>query len=159
MIVVIETDMILTPRQVDERAAVVREAVSWIGTPWQHASDIKGAGVDCGMLLVRVFVDVGLAAPFDPRPYARDFMLHKSEQRFMGFVHDRCARVEQPMFGDVVLFHHGKCLSHGGIVVGWPFIVHASNPRGCVLVEDVLRSDYAHKERIFYSYWARRGGT
>jgi cell wall-associated NlpC family hydrolase len=38
----------------DERAAVVAEARTWIKTPWRHMADIKGAGVDCAMLLVRV---------------------------------------------------------------------------------------------------------
>jgi hypothetical protein len=33
-----------------------------------NCTDLKGVGVDCGMLIVRVFVDTGLCAPFDPRP-------------------------------------------------------------------------------------------
>ena len=52
-----------------ERTAVVAAARSWIGTPYHNCADVIGTGVDCGMLLVRVFVDSGLCAPFDPRPY------------------------------------------------------------------------------------------
>jgi cell wall-associated NlpC family hydrolase len=43
-----------------QRATVVAEARSWIRTPYHNCADVKGAGVDCGMLLVRVFVDTGL---------------------------------------------------------------------------------------------------
>lgn len=31
-----------------QRAAVVAEARSWIGTPYHNCADVKGAGVDCG---------------------------------------------------------------------------------------------------------------
>jgi cell wall-associated NlpC family hydrolase len=65
--------MHLTLHEIDQRARVVKEAVGWLGTPYRHQADIKGAGVDCGMLLVRVFVDTGLVAPFDPRPYENDW--------------------------------------------------------------------------------------
>ena len=51
------------------RSAVVdRHALS------HNCADIKGVGVDClGMLLVRVFVDLNLCPPFDPRPYPVDW--------------------------------------------------------------------------------------
>ena len=34
----------------DERAAVVAEAMTWIGTPWAHMAHLKGVGVDCANL-------------------------------------------------------------------------------------------------------------
>ncbi len=78
-----------------QRAAIVREARSWIGTPYHNCADVKGrnGGVDCGMLLVRVFVDTGLVAPFDPRPYPPDWHLHRSEEKYLGFVFDRTREV------------------------------------------------------------------
>ena len=33
-----------------ERRAIVREARSWVRTPYHPQGDIKGIGVDCGML-------------------------------------------------------------------------------------------------------------
>ena len=72
-----------------QRHVIVREARSWVRTPYHAQADIKGAGVDCGMLLVRVFVDSGLVPPFDPRPYADDWYLHRSEERYLGFIFDR----------------------------------------------------------------------
>lgn len=147
--------MMPSPQEIDQRATVVKEALAWCGTPYRHQADVKGAGCDCGMLLVRVFVDTGLAAPFDPRPYANDWFLHQGAERYLGFVLDRAAQVEKPLFGDVVVFRHGRTYSHGGIVVSWPMIVHASGPVGFVVLEDVEKSDFAGKERRFYSCWAR----
>ncbi len=79
--------------EAEQRAAVVAEARSWIGTRYHNCADVKGAGVDCGMLLVRVFVDTGLCQPFDPRPYPPDWHLHRSEERYLGFLFDRCHEV------------------------------------------------------------------
>lgn len=67
-----------------QRRHAVREAQSWVGTPYHPQGDIKGTGADCGMLLVRVFVDTGLCVPFDPRPYADDWYLHRAEERYLG---------------------------------------------------------------------------
>ncbi|MGH6864514.1 MAG: hypothetical protein ACRECN_09680, partial [Methylocella sp.] len=105
----------------EQRTAIVREARSWIGTPYHAQADVKGAGVDCGMLLVRVFVDCGLCEPFDPRPYADDWYLHRSEERYLGFIVDRTKEVDPsagsgPLPGDVMVFRYGRCYSHGGIV-------------------------------------------
>lgn len=141
-----------------QRAAIVAEARSWIKTPYHHAADVKGAGADCGMLLVRVFVDTGLCEPFDPRPYAPDWMLHRSEERYLGFIFDRTKEVARPMPGDVMVFRQGRCYSHGGIVtVANPLtIVHAFRPAGRV-IEDEVSSNTAlcNPGRVpkFFSYW------
>ena len=102
-----------------ERPRVVAEARRWIGTPYHPAADVLGAGVDCGMLIVRVFVDTGLVPPFDPRPYPPDWHLHRSEERYLGFVFDRCHEVPvaDAAPGDVIVFRYGRCHAHGGIVI------------------------------------------
>ena len=129
-------------RQVAERAAVIAAARSWIGTPYHHAADIKGAGCDCAMLLVRVFCDLGLAAPFDPRPYTRDWMMHRDDERYLGFLFAHAREVATPGLGDVIVFRYGRCFSHGGIVTATnPLrIVHAFAPAQVVLEEDVERN-------------------
>ena len=54
----------------DLRQRIVEEARSWLGTPYHHQAMVKGAGVDCAMILVAVYRAVGLIpAGFDPRPY------------------------------------------------------------------------------------------
>jgi hypothetical protein len=124
-----------------ERLCVVREARSWIGTPYHNCADIKGVGVDCGMLLVRVFVDSGIVPPFDPRPYPADWHLHRSEEKYLGFVLARGGEVAAPEPGDIAVFKFGRSFAHGGIVTrAMPLtLVHAYHPARCVIEDDVTR--------------------
>jgi len=144
----------------DQRRDVVREARSWIGTKYHPQGDIKGAGIDCGMLLVRVFVDTGLCAPFDPRPYADYWYLHRSEERYLGFIFDRAKEVSAPLPGDVMVFRYGRCFSHGGIVTDTSplTIVHAFQPALVVLEEEVARNPALCaplRHQKFFSLWAK----
>jgi NlpC/P60 family putative phage cell wall peptidase len=140
------------------REAVVTAARSWIGTPYHHAADVRGAGCDCAMLLVRVYCDLGLVAPFDPRPYTRDWMLHRGEERYLTFLLERARDVSAPLSGDVILFRFGRCFSHGGIVTKTAplTIVHAFAPAYTVLEEEIGRNAEL-SERLgaarFASYW------
>lgn len=141
-----------------QRDKVVREARSWIGTPYHCQGDIKRVGVDCGMLLVRVFVDTRLFAPFDPRPYTDDWYFHRSEEKYLGFVLERTKEVSTPLPGDMMIFRYGRCYSHGGIVTGASplTIVHAFQPARIVLEEDVASNqalgDPSRRPK-FFSYW------
>ena len=90
-----------------ERAAIVAAAREWIGTPYHHMADVKGAGCDCAMLLVRVFCDIGLVEPFDPRPYVKDWHLHRGEERYLDFLLAHAREVASPLPGDVILFKYG----------------------------------------------------
>ena len=99
-----------------QRSAVVAEARTWIGTPYHHAADVKGHGVDCAMLLVRIYCDLGLVDRFDPRPYTRDWFLHRDEERYLGYLFARAREVPEPLPGDVVVFRVGRCFAHAGIV-------------------------------------------
>ncbi len=120
---------------------------------------MRGAGVDCGMLIVRVFVDTGLCAPFDPRPYPPDWHLHRSEERYLGLVCVRCAEVAAPGPGDVAVFRIGRCYSHGGIITrARPLtIVHAYYRARRVLEDEVPRDRFLSapdRAPRFFSYWA-----
>jgi hypothetical protein len=100
------------------RAAIVAGARRWIDTPYHEQADVLGAGVDCGMILVRVFVDAGLAPAFDPRPYPSDWMMHRDDERYLDVVrglaaHEYDPRARPPPAGDVVVWKHGRTFSHG----------------------------------------------
>jgi cell wall-associated NlpC family hydrolase len=146
--------------QAAQRAAVVAEARTWIRTPYHNCADVKGAGVDCGMLLVRVFVDTGLIPAFDPRPYPMDWHLHRNDERYLGFVFDRGCEIAAPQPGDVMVFRYGRSYAHGGIITkAEPLtIVHAFHPAGMVIEEEVKHngalSAPARAPR-FFSHWAK----
>lgn len=110
-------------------ARTVREGLSWVGTPFRDCADVKGpgGGVDCAMLLVRAFVDAGRVAPFDPRPYPPQWHMNRSEERFLEWLEARlgCVRVDAPRVGGLVVYHYGRCYSHGALVVSGSEIVHA----------------------------------
>lgn len=115
------------------RDNIIREALGWLNTPYHHEADVKGAGVDCAMLLVRVYRDAGLIPAIDPRPYPADWMLHRDEERYLGWVKQYADPVTEPQPGDVVLYKVGRCFAHGGIVLAWPDIIHAFRDEGAVV--------------------------
>jgi cell wall-associated NlpC family hydrolase len=145
-----------------QRAAIVAEARRWIGTPYHDNGDILGAGVDCGMLLVRTFLDLGLVPPFDPRPYPRDWMMHNDEEKYLGWVKENCGEVEKPKPGDIAVFRFGRCYSHGGVITGVDplTLVHAYALAQVVIEEGIAQNGEltkpARKVR-FFSIWAGRG--
>jgi cell wall-associated NlpC family hydrolase len=124
------------------REKIVAEARSWIGTPYHNCADIKGVGVDCGMLLVRVYCDLGLVPRFDPRPYTAQWHLHRDDERYLDGLTAHAKKVDAPQLGDAMLFRVGRAWSHGGIVTRADplVIVHASQPAGIVLEESVFRN-------------------
>jgi len=129
------------------QAAVVAEALSWVGTPYHHCADIKGAGVDCAMLLVRVYATCGLIpASVDPRPYAFDWHLHRGEEQFIGWLAQYA--VEVPTLGpaqaaDVQVWRYGRCFSHGGICLGDGRVVHALRREATVTIAQASSAELA----------------
>jgi NlpC/P60 family putative phage cell wall peptidase len=143
----------MTPRD-----TIIAEARKWAGTPYHCQADVKGAGVDCILLIVRAFVDSGMCEPFDPRPYSDEWFLHRSEEIYLGGVMSRCVEVQSPRPGDLMLFRWGRCYSHGGIVTSTAplTIIHAYQPAGRVIEEAVAGNAMltAPKRRPrFFSYW------
>src|ERR1700734_3748503 len=100
----------------EARTAVVASARAWVGTPYHHMADVRGAGCDCAMLLVRVFCHLGLVEPFDPRPYVKDWHLHRGEDRYLPPPLGRAPGAPSPLPRAVILFKYGPCFCPGGIV-------------------------------------------
>lgn len=116
------------------RAAIVAEAMTWVDTPYHHRARVKGAGVDCAMILIGVFAGVGLIDEFDPDEYPRDWMLHREEDRFRALVRKYADEIERATVkpGDIALYLVGKCFAHGAIIVDWPNVIHADSRYGKV---------------------------
>lgn len=130
-----------TSQEAKTRAKFINEAVTWIGTPFRDCADVKGVhgAVDCAMLLVRCAVDTGILAPFDPRPYPPRWHLHRSEEKFIGWVRDNLGgiEVETPNVGDIVIWQFGRCYSHGAILINNEEVVHAYYAAGMCLVSRI----------------------
>ena len=138
------------------RAAVVAEAVAWLGTPYHHRARLKGIGVDCAQLPIGVYANVGLIEAFDTGEYPPDWHLHRAGERYLAVI-CRLAREIDPedvQPGDVVLFKFGRAFSHGAIVTDWPRIVHANRKDGAVVLGDALRDpDLIGRPMKAFSYW------
>lgn len=141
----------MTLELTERQRAIVAEAERWLNTPYHHAADVLGVGVDCAMLPVRVFCDLGLVPPFDPRPYPHDWMLHRSDEIYLGWVERFGERVEDPQPGDLALFRVGRCLAHGGIVVAPGVMIHAD-----LRAERVERCDISRWADRLAGYWRVR---
>jgi cell wall-associated NlpC family hydrolase len=150
--------MTVSVEEAAQRAAVCAEARSWIGTPYHHMGRVKGpvGGVDCAQLVWAVFFNCGLTSFLPHEPYPRDWMLHRSAERYMAIVLDRAREVAEPRPGDVVLYRVGRCFAHGGIVVdpGWPTIVHAYSRARTVTLGDGAAGGLGARPRKFFSRWA-----
>lgn len=114
------------------RKQVVAEAYTWLRTPYVHQADVKGEGVDCAMLLIRIYSDLGLVPRFDPRPYSTHWYLHvdmekpaKERELYLAGIERYAHRVHDPEPGDLLAYRVGRCVSHGAIYVGEGLAIHA----------------------------------
>ncbi len=140
--------------EAEERAAVVAEALSWVRTPYHDGAMVKGAGVDCAMIIKAVYEAVGLESPIDVKPYSPQWYLHRSEELYLTKVLERAHEITEAQArpGDMVLYKFGRCFAHGAIIVdpGFPQIVHAFKQAGIVTVGDGTLGHLVDRERKFF---------
>jgi cell wall-associated NlpC family hydrolase len=135
------------------RERVCEVAGTWLGTPWHHAQQVRGVGVDCAHLLIGVYAEAGVIDPFVPEPYPIDCMLHSDHEIFLGWCQRLGREVHQPAPGDAVVWRVGRTFSHGGIVIDWPGrILHAFRPYGRVCETPADAGILAGREARFFSF-------
>ena len=133
------------------RSAVLQEAATWIGTPWIHRAKIKGAGVDCAQFLIGAFCGAGVIEPFDTGDYPIDWMLHREEERFIGWIERYMEPTNSPQPADVAVWKYGRAFSHAAIVVEWPRIIHSFRKERGVVWGDASSGDLSHHPHKFYA--------
>jgi cell wall-associated NlpC family hydrolase len=143
--------------EADQRAAVIAEARSWLGTPFRMGQASKGYGVDCGLFLAACYRAAGIDVPIEFGLFRHDWHLHTKEERYLEAVERYTRPVETPESGDLVLVrtHKNAPFSHGGIVLEWPLVIHAAffHGSGRVGELDVSQGPAAYWETRFYSPW------
>ncbi len=123
-------------------SAIIKEAYTWLGTPYHPHARIKGAGCDCATLLLEVFninEDVGHYSP------ERHF--HSSEEQYLGWLNKFGEEVDTPEPGDVAIFKIGRCFSHSAIVVDKKTLIHSHIGQGVVLANV---ADFAKREVKYF---------
>jgi NlpC/P60 family putative phage cell wall peptidase len=132
------------------RRAIVAQAQEWIGTPFHHAARIKGAGVDCLMLLAEVYERAGVTGHVAPPFYVPDWHLHRDVERYMAGLLRYARPIEGPPEpGDIALFRFGRTFSHGAIVIEWPRLIHAYWSIGVVWGDATLHPLKGRAVRFF----------
>lgn len=136
-----------------QRTAVAAAARAWLGTPYHHQARIKGAGVDCALLLCEVYHAAGVVPFVDPTPYPQNWHIHRGDERYLGFVTQYAKPSNAPpQLGDLVLFKFGRAFSHAGIYIGAGFVVHSLVNRG--VIETIINEPpLARRETCVYSFW------
>lgn len=108
------------------RLAVIEEARGWLRTPYHHMGRVKGAGVDCLMLLAEVYQSAKVVPHIDVPFYPPDWNLHRDAEHYLLGVMCYAREIsEPPQPGDIAVFKFGRCFAHGAIVICWPRLIHA----------------------------------
>lgn len=139
-----------------QRMAVVDEALTWLGTPYHHLGRVKGAGTDCGQFLAGVYDAAGVIPnPEVPDDYPHDWHLHRGEERYLQAVLKYAKAVEHPAPGDVAVFRYGRCISHGGIILLWPVMIHSYLRIGVTLDDVEQTVEFRTRLKGFFSPWRK----
>lgn len=146
-----------TLTETEARAAIVAEAMSWVGTPYHSHARIKGVGVDCAQLPAAVYHAIGLIDPVNPE-YPPDWMLHRDEEKFLSYVLPQAREISeaeaQP--GDLIIWRYGRTFSHSAIIIDMPQVVHAVIRGAAVILADINRdSDLVDRPRRFFTVFGR----
>lgn len=121
------------------RESLVAEARSWVGTPYRIRGRIKGAGADCGSLLMSIAVNCGMMVNENLEAYSADCWAHWSDEKYLRNVMKHTSLVMQKVAyrrdrilpGCILLTRcaGARFFNHGGIVTSWPLTIHALYPK------------------------------
>ncbi|MEM9965373.1 MAG: NlpC/P60 family protein [Asticcacaulis sp.] len=117
------------------RAAVVDEARSWIGTPYQHRMSLRGEGCDCLGLVRGVWRGLYGTEPWELPVYSGDWAEVGGQEVLVAALGQwmRPVRIDEARAGDVLLFRmksgavakHAAILSDGDMADQRAEIIHA----------------------------------
>lgn len=121
----------------DMRKKIIKEARSWIGTPYKYAGQEKGKGADCSGMVMMVY------------ERATGDKLPRNSAKQAEF----CKKIDASDVdaGDLVFFATGKDpdrISHVGIVIDNENFIHASSSKG-VVISNFTTDYYQRTFRMF----------
>jgi len=135
------------------RQQIIDEARTWLGTPWHHRARVKGAGVDCVMLLCEVYETTGAIPHVEPEYYPIDVMMHRDGEHVIAWLERFGSLVEVPQPADVVIFRFGRSFSHAGIIADTDLnVIHAFRSYNMVVETRIDEHLLAGRERRFYAF-------
>lgn len=142
--------------EAEERAAVIAEATSWLGTPYHHRAMVKGHGVDCAMLPLAVYrAAVPHRMPsFEVPAYPHDWHLHRDVPLYREIVASVARQIQQDEAkpGDFILYRWGRVESHGAILIEPGLIIHSYIGSG-VVPQEADAQWLTERRASFWTVW------
>jgi hypothetical protein len=144
----------------EQRAEVVRVALEWKGTSFQHSQRIKGVAADCETFLCGVYEEAGVFVARDIPFVPAQWFLNTREELYLNYLskyateYSYAFRRDQPppQPGDIVCVKHRWVHSHAAIVVKWPMVIHCHPP--AVMMSDVFFNPaFVNREMKFFNPW------
>lgn len=129
---------------------LVKQARTWIGTPYSYGSNTKKKGTDCSGLTMSLFQDVA------------NLKLPRNSAAQCEYCFNVPRNAMQP--GDLVFFTsstRGGKVTHVGLYIGDGKMIHASTSRGVIesgLDEKYYASHYHSAGRVYGITYAATGG-
>lgn len=139
----------------EQREAVIKEAMTWIGTPYRGWSCLKGHGADCGQFLYGVYRACGLLPELTlPRDYSLEVAQHRASTEYVDIVKTHFDEIPESAVlpGDIVVYKLGLAYAHAAIVVSWPdFILQAEARHGVSGTHGTKTPLYRRVPRRFFT--------
>ncbi len=116
--------------------ALVKEADSWLGTPFRANAAFKGSGVCCHLFVAEVFMEIGAVKRQDFPQADPNHSISQSESLIEPFMATMPGFVKvngPPIPGDVLGFRIGGCTHHISIVLRNEEMIHAVRRHGVMI--------------------------
>lgn len=111
-----------------EREAFCKELLTWQRTPYVPEGRVKGAGTDCGLLILQSFENVGLLPHIDIPHYPIDIACNCSTPMYLNKIKEYCTEIsEEPLPGDILVYKFSGSLvpHHASVVLNKEYVIHA----------------------------------
>ena len=134
------------------RKTLVKTALTWLDTPYQHQVGLKGVGVDCAYLIGKIAEECGLIDNFVVEPYSIEWHLHSREERMCNIVESFGAMqipIGELKMGDILAFRYGRVCSHLGLMLPDNRFIHAHLKSKKVLVNSLSGEFLTRLERAY----------
>lgn len=118
---------------------LIKEALTWIDTPYHHLARLKGVGVDCAQLMAAIYESVS-NTKINIETYSVEWHLHNRQELMCDTLESfGCIRIDvaDAKPGDILAFKFGRVNSHLGMLVQDDQFIHANMTAGKVLINSL----------------------
>lgn len=159
----------------EQRQAVIVEAFSWKGTPFDFGQCVKGerGGVDCGRFPAACLNSAGVKKIViselgfvpnketgQPERLSPQWFLHRDDVSFLDLIRPFAVEYRLgthkavPEPADMVVAKCGRDWAHCALVIQWPRVIGAAMEHVVTLWDNIYRSpQYMNRELAFFDPW------